>query len=216
MRGWRGRAWDEAWKDGRNEQMSSREAKWGSWGNKNYDTRGLFLERRGMEETVGRKSGGMGQRGRSQETDWMEEGDTVFWLQEVEKKPPRWVSIDRMVKVYKAKGEREGTTEGCRWDKSIRVRGEHLDRQMRPDYIAVKENKTDIQTGRLTERGWVRTSQNCKLKWIFSTINRDETNKKSNCDQFDLSRGGPALGSFGLNQTIGPAVQTKCDSTTGN
>lgn len=57
-----------------------------------------------------------------------------------------------MVNVYKAKGEREGTTEGCRWDKSIRVRGEHLDQQMRPDYIAVKENETDMQTGRQADR----------------------------------------------------------------
>lgn len=39
-----------------------------------------------MEEMMGWKSGGMGWRGRSQETDWMKE-ETVFWLQEVEKKP---------------------------------------------------------------------------------------------------------------------------------
>lgn len=95
---------------------------------------------------AGRVEGWDGGEGVRKQTGWRRRHSILAagsW-----KETPRWVSIDRMVNVYKAKGEREGTTEECRWDKSIRVRGEHLDRRMRPDYIAVKENETDIRTDR--------------------------------------------------------------------
>lgn len=97
-----------------------------------------------------------------------EGGDVVFWRQEVENKPrdeSLLIGWWRFTRQQEREREREGTTEECRWDKSIWVCGEHLNGQMRPDYIAVKENETDGQKGRQT-RGWMRTKLQTKADFL--------------------------------------------------